>query len=290
MSTPYSTSTFATRSDSPGAAAARTAADAIRTRVGAAFTTPVCGIVLGSGLGSLAERIANAVRIPFAHVPGFPTATVSGHAGQVIVGTLGERPVVALAGRFHMYEGHDAAVAAFPARVFHALGAPVYVASNAAGGVRRTFTPGDLMVIADHLNLMFRNPLVGPLETGDERFPDMSDPYDRELRALLHEAARAIGVPLQDGVYCGLLGPTYETPAEVRMLERMGVDAVGMSTVPETIVARALGMRVAAVSCITNKAAGLSLEALDHTEVVEAGRAVAPRFEALVTEFVRRLP
>jgi len=290
MSTPFSTSTFAVRGDTPGAAAARTAADAIQNRVGAAFTTPVCGIVLGSGLGSLAERIANPIRIPFAHVPGFPTATVSGHAGQVIVGTLGERPVVALAGRFHMYEGHDAGVAAFPARVFHALGAPVYFASNAAGGVRRTFTPGDLMVIADHMNLMFRNPLVGPLETGDERFPDMSDPYDRELRALLHEAAGATGVPLQDGVYCGLLGPTYETPAEVRMLERMGVDAVGMSTVPETIVARALGMRVAAVSCITNKAAGLSPEALDHTEVVEAGRAVAPRFEALVTEFVRRLP
>lgn len=290
MSTPFTTSTFAVPAGTPGAAAARAAADAIRRRVGPAFVTPVCGIVLGSGLGSLAERIANGIRIPFSHVPGFPTATVAGHAGQVIIGTLAERPIVALAGRFHMYEGHEAGVAAFPARVFHALGAPVYFASNAAGGVRRTFAPGDLMVVADHLNMMFRSPLAGPVEAGDQRFPDMSDPYDRELRALLHECGRATGVPLQDGVYCGLLGPTYETPAEVRMLERMGADAVGMSTVPETIVARALGMRVAAVSCITNKAAGLSLEPLNHQEVVDAGRSVAPRFEALVTEFVRRLP
>ena len=146
------------------------------------------------------------------------------------------------------------------------------------------------MVIADHMNLMFRSPLSGPLEQGDERFPDMSEPYDAGLRAQLHAAGRAAGIALQDGVYCGLLGPTYETPAEVRMLERLGADAVGMSTVPETIVARALGMRVAAISCITNKAAGLSLRTLDHDEVMEAGQAVAARFEALVTEFVRRLP
>lgn len=145
------------------------------------------------------------------------------------------------------------------------------------------------MVISDHMNLMFRSPLSGPLEAGDERFPDMSQPYDRGLQAQLHTAARAVGVTLQVGVYCGLLGPTYETPAEVRMLERLGVDAVGMSTVPEVIVARALGMRVAAVSCITNKAAGLTLQTLDHSEVVETGRAVATTFESLVTEFVRGL-
>lgn len=272
----------------PGAREARVAAASIRER-SPSSATPVCGIVLGSGLGGLADRIEDAIRIPFSHVPGFPTATVAGHAGQVIVGTLGGRPVVAFAGRFHMYEGHDAALAAFPVRVIHALGAPVYFASNAAGGVRRTFQPGDLMVIADHMNLMFRNPLSGPRQDGDERFPDMSEPYDRELREVLHAAGRAVGVPLQDGVYCGLLGPTYETPAEVRMLERLGVDAVGMSTVPEVIVARALGMRVAAVSCITNKAAGLSIETLDHAEVMEIGSSVGPRFEALVTEFVRRL-
>ncbi len=273
-----------------GSAAANIAADYIRQRLGADAPVPVCGIVLGSGLGGLADRLERAVRIPFSQVPGFPTATVAGHAGQLLVGTLGGRQVVALAGRFHMYEGHDAALAAFPVRVMHALGVQVYFASNAAGGVRRTFNPGDLMVISDHMNLMFRNPLFGAVEPGDERFPDMSDPYDPALRALLHASARTLGVALQDGVYGGLLGPTYETPAEVRMLERLGVDAVGMSTVPEVIVARALGMRVAAVSCITNKAAGLSPEKLNHAEVMEAGRAVADRFEKLVTEFVRRLP
>lgn len=273
-----------------GAAAARQAAEYIRQRIGPERPTPVAGIVLGSGLGGLAERIEDAVRIPFSHVPGFPNVTVAGHAGQLLAGMLGGRPVVALAGRFHLYEGHEASLAAFPVRVLHALGAPVYIASNAAGGVRRTFEPGDLMLIADHMNLMFRNPLIGASEPGDERFPDMSDPYDRALRDQMRQAAAAVGVPLQDGVYCGLLGPTYETPAEVRMLERLGVDAVGMSTVPEVIVARALGMRAVAVSCITNKAAGLSAEKLNHAEVVEAGRAVAARFEQLITEFVRRLP
>ncbi len=290
MTMPFVTGSFAARQNAPGAAEAKVAADYIRQRVGAAFETPVCGIVLGSGLGGLAAKVEHAVRIPFSHVPGFPTATVAGHAGQLIVGTLGGRPVVLLAGRFHMYEGHDAALAAFPVRVLHALGAPVYFASNAAGGIRRTFEPGNLMVIADHMNLMFRSPLSGPVESGDERFPDMSEPYDAELQQLLHEAGRVVNVPLQVGVYCGLLGPTYETPAEVRMLERMGVDAVGMSTVPEVIVARAIGMRVAAVSCITNKAAGMALQMLNHEEVVETGKAVAASFEGLVTEFVRLLP
>jgi purine-nucleoside phosphorylase len=250
---------------------------------------PVAGIVLGSGLGGLADAIANATRIPFSHIPGFPTATVAGHAGQLLVGTLADRPVVALAGRFHMYEGHDAGLAAFPVRVLKALGAPVYIASNAAGGVRRTFNAGDLMLIADHLNLMFRNPLIGPTEPGDERFPDMSDPYDPTLRQQMRDAARAVGVTLHEGVYCGLLGPTYETPAEVRMLERLGADAVGMSTVPEVVMARAIGLRAVAVSCITNKAAGLSHDKLSHAEVMEAGRAVASRFEGLITEFVRQL-
>jgi len=287
---PLVTGQFETPPNGPGAADAAIAADYVRQRVGSTFRTPVCGIVLGSGLGGLAEGVADAVRIPFSHVPGFPTATVSGHAGQMIIGSIAGRPVAVMAGRFHMYEGHDAALAAFPVRVMHALGASVYVASNAAGGVRRTFAPGDLMVIADHINLMFRNPLAGPMEQGDERFPDMSEPYDRALQQQLHAAGRTIGIPLQDGVYCGLLGPTYETPAEVRMLERLGVDAVGMSTVPEVIVARALGMRVAAVSCITNKAAGLSLQPLSHAEVIDTGKAVAENFEALIREFVRTLP
>jgi purine-nucleoside phosphorylase len=272
-----------------GVADAAAAAACIRRVVGTAWREPVAGIVLGSGLGGLADRLEHAVSIPFSEVPGFPAATVAGHAGRLLVGMLAGRPVVMLAGRFHMYEGHEAQLAAFPVRVLHAVGAPVYIASNAAGGVRRTFVPGDLMLVADHINLMFRNPLIGPTESGDERFPDMSAPYDPALRALMREVAASVKVPLQEGVYCGLLGPTYETPAEVRMLERLGADAVGMSTVPEVIMARAIGMRAVAVSCITNKAAGLSHEKLNHQEVMDAGKAVAGRFESLVIEFVRRL-
>jgi purine-nucleoside phosphorylase len=249
----------------------------------------VCAITLGSGLGGLADRVEGAVRIPYAEIPGFHAPTVAGHSGALLVGTLAGRPVLCLAGRFHMYEGHEAALAAFPVRVAHALGARVYLASNAAGGIRRTFRPGDLMAIADHLNLMGRNPLVGAVEPGEERFPDMSAAYDAALRAQLHAAAQGVGVPLHDGVYAGLLGPTFETPAEVRMLERLGADAVGMSTVPEVIVARALGMRVAAVSCITNQAAGIASALLHHGEVMETGARVAGAFEALVTRFVRDL-
>lgn len=272
-----------------GTAAAARAAAAIRAAAGARWAEPVCGITLGSGLGGLATAIADAVRIPYADIPGFPGTTVAGHAGAVLAGTLAGRPVVCFAGRFHLYEGHDAAVAGFPVRVLHALGGRVYIASNAAGGIRRTFRPGDLMAIADHLNLMGRNPLVGAVEPGEERFPDMSVAYDAALRAQLHAAAQAVGVPLHDGVYAGLLGPTFETPAEIRMLERLGADAVGMSTVPEVIVARALGMRVAAVSCITNQAAGISATLLHHGEVMDTGARVAGAFEALVTRFVRDL-
>ena len=267
-----------------GSAAAHTAAAEIRRRIGA--TTPVAGIVLGSGLGGLASRIESAVAIPFADVPGFPSATVVGHAGKLIGGTLAGRPVVALAGRFHMYEGHDAALAGFPVRVFHALGIRALFVSNAAGGIRRTFRAGDLMLIRDHLNLMFRNPLIGEVEPGDERFPDMSTPYDEAFARQLRDHATALGIPLQEGVYGGLLGPTYETPAEVRMLATLGADAVGMSTVPEVIVARALGMRVAGISCITNLASGISPHPLSHAEVIETTTLVAERFEGLVERWV----
>ena len=267
-----------------GRQAAQVAADEIRRRIGTA--TPAAAIILGSGLGGLAARIANPVAVPFADVPGFPSATVVGHAGKLIAGTLAGRPVVALAGRFHMYEGHDAALAGFPVRVFHALGARTLFVSNAAGGIRRAFHAGDLMLIRDHLNLMFRNPLVGANEPGDERFPDMSAAYDVELGAQLREHATALGFVLQEGVYGGLLGPTYETPAEVRMLATLGADAVGMSTVPEVIVARALGMRVAGISCITNLAAGISPHPLSHAEVLETTTLVAARFEELVERWV----
>ncbi len=270
-----------------GADAARASADAVQARIGAA--APACAIVLGSGLGGLAAKIDGAVRVPYAEIPGFPPATVAGHDGSLIAGTLAGRRVLCLAGRFHMYEGHDAALAGFPVRVLHALGAPVLFVSNAAGGVRRTFNSGDLMVIADHINLMFRNPLIGRVQFGDERFPDMSAPYDPALRALLHEVARAKGIALRDGIYAGSLGPAYETPAEVRMLEKLGVDATGMSTVPEVVVARAMGMRVAGVSLISNQAAGISPVPLSHAEVVEAGRAASAAFETLVEGFVARL-
>ena len=270
-----------------GARAAAVAAEAVRHHVG--HRPPVAAIVLGSGLGGLASRIEGAVRVPFAEVPGFPPATVVGHAGALIAGTLAGRDVVALAGRFHLYEGHPPALAGFPVRVLHALGAPVLVVSNAAGALRRTLRRGDLMRIDDHINLMSRNPLVGSAEPGDARFPDMSAPYDPALGALLDEVARDMQVPLTAGVYAGLLGPTYETPAEVRMLDRLGADAVGMSTVPEVIVARALGMRVVGVSCITNLACGLGPGPLSHAEVLEITANVAERFQRLVTEFVARL-
>jgi purine-nucleoside phosphorylase len=270
-----------------GAVEAKRAADAVRERLG--VKSPVAAIVLGSGLGTLADRVTDATRVPYGEIPGFHAPSVVGHKGELIRGMLGGREVLMLAGRFHMYEGHSAQVAALPIRVVHALGARTLFVSNAAGGVRRTFKPGDLMIIADHLNLMFRNPLIGPAQKGEVRFPDMSAPWTPRLQTLLEDSAREVGVTLQRGVYAGLLGPTYETPAEVRILERMGADAVGMSTVPEVIVAAALGMQVAGISCITNHAAGITAAPLDHSEVVEVGARAGVAFCALVEAFVRRL-
>ena len=274
-------------SDRVGAVMARSVAGALRERLG--VRAPRAAIILGSGLGGLAARIDDAVRVPFGEIPGFPTATVVGHAGALVSGSLGGRDVIALAGRFHMYEGHDAALAAFPVRVMHALGAGTLLVSNAAGGIHHTLRPGDLMLLADHLNLMWRNPLLGAVQDGDERFPDMSSPYDPALRALIERVARETGVPLTSGVYAGLLGPSYETPAEVRMLRTLGADAVGMSTVPEVIVAHAIGMRVAGISCITNLACGLSSTPLSHAEVLDTSQRVGDRFERLMTAVLARL-
>jgi purine-nucleoside phosphorylase len=276
--------------DLHGTDAARRAADAVRARLGFADKSPVVAIILGSGLGALADRVVAARRVPYAEVPGFHVPSIVGHRGELIGGTLGGRDVVLLAGRFHMYEGHSAQAAGFPVRVVHALGARTLFVSNAAGGVNRAFTPGDLMMITDHINLQFRNPLTGPLQPGDLRFPDMSAPWTPALQALLDTAARETGTTLRRGVYAGLLGPTYETPAEVRMLTTLGADAVGMSTVPEVIVAAALGMAAAGVSCITNHAAGITAEPLDHREVVEVGARAATAFCALVERWVAKLP
>lgn len=270
-----------------GAEAARAAAAVIRARLG--VQNPACAIVLGSGLGGLADRIEQARRLPYADIPGFHATHVVGHKGQLIAGTLGGREVIALAGRFHMYEGHSPQVSAFPVRVAHALGAKTLFVSNAAGGIRRTFSAGDLMLIEDHINLQFVNPLSGRAETTDERFPDMSAAYSPRLKELLRDAARRLQIPLQVGVYVGLLGPTYETPAEVRMLERLGADATGMSTVPEVILANALGVEAVGVSLISNPAAGLSAEKLSHADVMRAAEAAGEKFCALVAEFVRAL-
>jgi purine-nucleoside phosphorylase len=270
-----------------GKQAAADAAAAIRARIGA--EQPVAGLILGSGLAGLADRFDDVRRVSYADIPGFPVPTVLGHPGVLVAGTLAGRPAVALAGRFHMYEGHDATLAAFPARVLAALGAPVLFVSNAAGGIRRTFRPGDLMVIADHVNLTGRNPLFGPVEAGDLRFPDMSDPYDADLRVSLHRAGKRAGVALVEGVYGWALGPSYETPSEVRMFERLGLDAIGMSTVPEVIAARAMGMRVAGVSCVTNLACGITNDPVNHEEVLAVTREAAGRFETVVLEWIKEL-
>jgi purine-nucleoside phosphorylase len=271
-----------------GRAAAVRAADAIRALVGDVGTSAL-GLVLGSGLGGVAERIEGARVVGFRDIPGFSRTAVAGHAGRLVAGVLARRPVVALSGRFHLYEGHPPALAGFPIRVLHALGVRTLLVSNAAGGIHESFEAGDLMLITDQIDLAIRNPLTGAAEPDEPRFPDMSEPYDRALAARLRACAGERGIALREGVYCGLLGPSYETQAEIRMLRVLGADAVGMSTVAEVIVARALGMRVAGLSCITNVAAGRSPNPLSHTEVLETTTRVAENFEALVERFADSL-
>ena len=243
---------------------------------------PGIAIVLGSGLGPLADRITDAVRVPYKAIPGFHVPTVEGHKGELVAGTLAGAPVVAQQGRFHLYEGHDAATAALPLRALATLGVHTVIVTNAAGGIRRGFGPGTLMLIADHLNLTGRNPLLGPVLAGEIRFPDMSAPYDLDLRALARQGASELGIRLEEGVYAGLLGPTYETPAEIRWLERIGADAVGMSTVTEVIAARARGLRCLGISTITNAAAGLSSSPLTHAEVMETAARVGRELGDLI--------
>lgn len=269
------------------AIAARAAAAALRDSTGkATLPTPRIAIILGSGLGGLVGEIQDAVRVPYRKVPGFPDVHVQGHIGEVVLGVLDNVSVIAFAGRFHMYEGHSAAVAGFPVRVAHAYGARTLFVSNAAGAVNPAYAPGDLMVIADHMNLTGTSPLVGPVYEGDERFPDMSMPYDPAFRQTLHTIASHQNISLHEGIYAALLGPSYETRAEIRMLRTLGADAVGMSTVPEVITARALNMRVAGVSCITNMASGVTEASLNHAEVLQATANVASKFQALVRGFV----
>ncbi|NJD08911.1 MAG: purine-nucleoside phosphorylase [Gemmatimonadetes bacterium] len=260
----------------------RVAAD-LRARLGA----PRLGLILGSGLGALADEFSAAVRVPYDEIPGFSTASVAGHAGALVSGTLEGVSCVALQGRAHLYEGHRADEVAFPARVLIALGVRGLIVTNAAGGINPRFRPGDLMLIDDHINFLWQNPLIGPVRDGEQRFPDMSRPYDRDWQQLAERCALDEKVRLVRGVYIAVLGPSYETRAEIGMFRRVGADAVGMSTVPEVLVARTAGVRVLGVSLITNPAADLSPTPLDHAEVIAAGEAARLDFSRLLRRIIR---
>ena len=252
---------------------------------------PVAGVVLGSGLGGLADEVEDAVAIPFEELPGWPAATAPGHVGRLLLGRIGATPVVMLQGRFHMYEGNDPGLVVQPVLLFQRLGARLVVLTNAAGGINRDYGPGTLMVIADHLNLTGRTPLLGPNADGiGPRFPDLTNAWDPELREGLKVAGRAEGVDLAEGVYAGLMGPQYETPSEVRLLHTLGADAVGMSTVLECIAARWAGLKVCGVSLVTNAGAGYTGEALTHEEVLAAGAEAGPRLARVIRRFLADLP
>jgi purine-nucleoside phosphorylase len=261
--------------------------EAVRRRTD---VVPEVGIVLGSGLGGLADDLGDPVAIPFTELPGWPAATAPGHVGRLLVGRLAGRPVVMLQGRFHLYEGNDPGLVVQPVLLFRAMGARVVVLTNAAGGLDPSFGPGTLMVMRDHINLTGRSPLIGPnADALGPRFPDMTDAWSPRLRAGLHAAGAAEGVELQEGVYVGLTGPTYETPAEVRMLAGLGGDAVGMSTVLECIAARWVGLEVCGVSLVTNAGAGYTGAPLTHDEVLEAGASAGPRLARVIRRFIQDL-
>jgi purine-nucleoside phosphorylase len=283
----------------PSASSERTrideAAAAIRARDP---RVPDIALVLGSGLSPYASTLVDATTIAYPEIPGWPQVGVAGHAGKLVIGHVpaeratGRSPVVAaLAGRVHMYEGHSPQDVVFPIRVIMSLGAHTVVLTNAAGGISPTLSPGDLCAISDHINLQGRSPLTGPNDdTMGPRFPDMTAAYDPELRAIAHDAAARAGTTLREGVYAALIGPSYETPAEIRMLRALGADLVGMSTVPETIAARHMGARVLGISCVTNLAAGISPSVLSHAEVEDTARRVRDTFARLIEETVRAIP
>ncbi|WP_410768302.1 purine-nucleoside phosphorylase [Fontibacillus sp. BL9] len=262
----------------------REAADYIRSKT---EITPKVGLILGSGLGVLADHIEGATSIPYKDIPYFPQSTVEGHAGELMIGTLNGTPVVLMKGRFHMYEGYGPQLTAFPVRVMKELGVKTLLVTNAAGGINTSFQPGDLMLISDHINLTGTSPLIGQNDNElGPRFPDMSQAYSRRLRELARKTAEGSGVPIQEGVYVGLLGPSYETPAEIRMLRTLGGDAVGMSTVSEVIVARHAGLEVLGISCISNMASGILDQPLSHDEVMETTDRVREKFLSLVLSII----
>jgi purine-nucleoside phosphorylase len=259
----------------------------IRARCGA---VPDTAIVLGSGLGDFADRLIDAVTMPYGDLPHWPASTVIGHSGKLVIGNLGARRIAALAGRAHVYEGHAQATVAFAVRVMARLGVTQVILTNAAGGINTGFAQGALMIIDDHINLLGSNPLIGP---NDERlgvrFPDMSEVYSSRMRRIADEAAAAAGIPLAHGIYVATHGPSYETPAEIRYFRTIGADAVGMSTVPEAIAARHMGLEVLGISCITNMAAGVLPGPLNHDEVMETARRVRGSFIALLEGILARL-
>jgi len=263
------------------------AAQAIRARTD---VVPQVGLILGSGLGAFADTFEQPTAIEYGDIPHFPRSHVVGHKGRLVLGTRGGARCVAMQGRVHMYEGHSGATVAFPARVLVALGAKVLIVTNAAGGLNPTWLPGTLMLIRDHIDLLRDHALRGPNDDRlGPRFPDMTQAYAPELRALVKEVAASAAISLQEGVYVAMPGPTYETPAEVKMLQGLGADATGMSTVPEVCVARHMGARVIGISCITNHAAGITGEALSHDEVTETATRVRATFEALLDAILAAL-
>jgi purine-nucleoside phosphorylase len=251
---------------------------------------PQIGLVLGSGLGAFADELTKAVRIPYAQIPSFPRSTAIGHAGQLVVGKAGDVPVAVMQGRVHLYEGYTASEVAFPVRVLGRMGVRAVILTNAAGGINTEYGQGALVMIRDHINLQGQNPLVGANDDRlGPRFPDMSYTYAKRYREIALEEAKKLSIPPREGVYVGLLGPSYETPAEIRYLRTIGADLVGMSTVPEAIAARHMGMNVLAISCVTNMAAGILDQPLAHEEVLETGRRVMGQFIALLRAVLPRI-
>src|SRR2546421_3533138 len=251
---------------------------------------PSVAIVLGSGLGAFADELTESTSLAYKDIAGFAQATVEGHAGRLVIGKTGEVPIVAMQGRFHFYEGYSLEDVTFPIRVLKSLGVRQLILTNAAGSLNTEFTPGSLMVISDHINLMGVNPLIGRNdERFGPRFPDLTSTYDPDLQSIVIEEATAMNIDMRRGVYAALTGPSYETPAEIHMVRTLGADAVGMSTVPEAIVARHMNMEVIGISCITNLAAGVSNRPVDHSQVIATGERVRAEFTELLRRVVARL-
>lgn len=251
---------------------------------------PRVGVVLGSGLGRFADSLDQAVRIPYAEIPHMPVSTAIGHRGELVIGILGGTPIAVMSGRFHLYEGYSAREVTAGIRLFRPLGIDKVVLTNAAGGINVEFSSGALVLISDHINLQARNPLAGPNdETLGPRFPDMTEAYSPRLRSIMHETARSLGIELKEGVYAAVLGPSYETPAEIRYLKTIGAELVGMSTVAETIAANHVGMEVLGISCVTNVAAGLSGQKLEHEDVLAVGERVSGTLIELLRAAIPKL-